>query len=69
MAGIAGEHFMARTGAEILIGKTADLPDPRPERGETFAFEASANIWEPQTRLRERQDWQQCDEPGEDIER
>jgi cell filamentation protein len=38
LAGVAGEHFMARTGAEILIGNTADLPDPRPERGDTFTF-------------------------------
>jgi cell filamentation protein len=46
MAGIAGEHFMARTGAEILIGNIADLSDPRPERGETFTFVASEDSWE-----------------------
>jgi len=35
------------TGAEFLIGKTADLPDPRPERCETFTFVASERSWEP----------------------
>jgi cell filamentation protein len=39
MAGIAGEQFMVRTATAILIGQTSDLPEPRPERGETFTFE------------------------------
>jgi cell filamentation protein len=39
MAGIAGEQFMARTATAILIGQTSDLPEPYPERGETFTFE------------------------------
>jgi len=39
MAGVAGEHFMARAGAQILIGNTPDLPNPRPERGETFILD------------------------------
>src|SRR5208282_1786273 len=38
MAGIAGEQFMARTTAEVLIGQASDLPTPRPSGGETFAF-------------------------------
>jgi len=41
LAGIAGEHFMARTGADILVGKTSDLPNPRPERGELLRVEPS----------------------------
>jgi cell filamentation protein len=59
MAGIAGEHFMARTGAEILIGNTADLPEPRPESGETFAFTAPENGWEQRTPSRQREERQQ----------
>jgi cell filamentation protein len=39
MAGIAGEQFMARTTTAVLIGRTSDLPEPRPARGETFTFE------------------------------
>jgi cell filamentation protein len=61
MAGVAGEHFMARTGAEILIGNTADLPDPRPERGERFTFAASDNSWEQRPPLRQWEDRQQRD--------
>jgi cell filamentation protein len=38
MAGIAGEHFLARTSSEILIGRTSDLPSPTPERGEMFTI-------------------------------
>jgi cell filamentation protein len=38
LAGVAGSQFMARTGHEILFGKTSDLPEPRPERGQTFAL-------------------------------
>jgi cell filamentation protein len=44
MAGIAGEQFMARTATAILIGQTSDLPELRPERGETFTFEPTP--WE-----------------------
>lgn len=39
MAGSAGDQFMARTGAEILIGQTSDLPSPMPARGEVFVYE------------------------------
>jgi cell filamentation protein len=35
-AGVAGDQFMARTRTEILFGRTADLPEPRPQHGETF---------------------------------
>jgi hypothetical protein len=42
MAGIAGEQFMARTATAILVGQTSDLPEPRPERGETFTFEPAS---------------------------
>ena len=70
LAGVAGEHFMARTSAEILIGNTADLPDPRPERGVTFTFKATEHSWEEQTRLRQREErHQRRDEPEQDIER
>jgi len=40
MAGMAGEHFLARTRSEILVGNTSDLPAARPERGENFVLEA-----------------------------
>jgi cell filamentation protein len=66
MAGMAGEHFMARTGAEILIGKTADLPDPHPARGATFTFAAPGNSWEQENRMRQRQDRQQRDRPEQE---
>jgi cell filamentation protein len=70
LAGVAGEHFMARTGAEILIGNTADLPDPRPERGDTFTFLAPEHSWEQQTRLRQREERHpRRDEPERDVER
>lgn len=39
LVGVAGEHFMARTASQILIGNTADLPDPRPESGQTFTLD------------------------------
>jgi cell filamentation protein len=42
-AGAAGDQFMARTRTEILFGRTADLPEPRPERGETFTMTAAQN--------------------------
>jgi cell filamentation protein len=41
LAGVRGDQFMARTQAEILFGRTADLPEPRPERGETFTVTAA----------------------------
>jgi cell filamentation protein len=42
MIGISrsGEHFMARNRSHILIGNTADLPRPVPERGATFTHVA-----------------------------
>jgi cell filamentation protein len=42
MAGTADDQFMARTATAILIGQTSDLPEPRPERDETFTFEPTA---------------------------
>jgi hypothetical protein len=42
MARIAGDHFMGRTSSHILIGRTGDLPDPRPRRGEMFAITPAA---------------------------
>ncbi len=39
LAGIAGDQFMARTQTAILIGKTSDLPDRRPEQGQEFTLE------------------------------
>jgi cell filamentation protein len=39
-AGAAGDQFMGRTQTEILFGKTPDLPEPRPERGEKFTVTA-----------------------------
>ena len=41
LAGIAGDQFMARTQTAILIGKTSDLPEHRPDRGEKFALTPS----------------------------
>jgi cell filamentation protein len=38
LAGVAGAHFMGRTSSQILIGKTVDLPEPRPQRHETFTI-------------------------------
>jgi cell filamentation protein len=38
MVGTAGEHFMARTRSQILIGNTSDLPAPRPRSHETFTI-------------------------------
>jgi cell filamentation protein len=37
-AGVAGDQFMARTGTEILFGRSADLPEPHPEQGESFTI-------------------------------
>jgi cell filamentation protein, protein adenylyltransferase len=41
LAGIAGDQFMARTDTAILIGKTSDLPQQRPDRGEEFTLTPS----------------------------
>jgi cell filamentation protein len=38
LAGVAGSQFMARTEHEILFGKASDLPEPHPERGQTFTL-------------------------------
>ena len=38
LAGVAGDQFMARTQTAILIGKTSDLPERRPEQGREFAL-------------------------------
>jgi cell filamentation protein len=38
-AGVAGDHFMARTQSQILIGNTADLPEPRPNTGDIFTLD------------------------------
>jgi cell filamentation protein len=43
LAGIAGDQFMARTQTAILIGKTTDLPEQRPEQGQEFTLEPS--VW------------------------
>jgi len=37
-AGVAGDQFLARTQTAILIGKTSDLPQPRPDQGEEFTL-------------------------------
>lgn len=39
LAGVAGDQFMARTQTAILIGKTSDLPEPRPKRGHEFTLQ------------------------------
>jgi cell filamentation protein len=41
MVSIAGEHFMARTESQILIGNTSDLPNPGPGKGQTFTLTAA----------------------------
>jgi cell filamentation protein len=38
LAGISGDRFMARTPAVILIGKTSDLPQRRPDQGQEFTL-------------------------------
>jgi cell filamentation protein len=55
MAGVAGEHFMARTRMEIIVGLAADLPRPWPATGESFAFEASRRCWDT-NRLHQREE-------------
>jgi cell filamentation protein, protein adenylyltransferase len=42
LAGISGEQFMARTDSEILFGRTTELPQPWPKRGESFSLRAHA---------------------------
>ena len=42
LAGIAGDNFMARTENAVFFGRTADLPEPQPGRGEIFHFGATA---------------------------
>jgi cell filamentation protein len=46
MAGFQSGYFMAHTGSQILIGTSSDLPEPHPERDQTFAFIASEKCWE-----------------------
>lgn len=43
-AGAAGDQFMGRTKTEILFGKVADLPEPRPARGETLRVTATSYV-------------------------
>jgi cell filamentation protein len=38
LAGISGSHFMATTQSQILVGFSADLPNPKPEIGDIFIF-------------------------------
>ena len=52
LAGTAGDQFMARTQTSILIGKTSDLPKPRPEQGREFALLPTS--WGDDRRSRER---------------
>lgn len=40
-AGTAGDQFIAHNQIAILFGKISDLPEPRPERGETFTVAAT----------------------------
>jgi cell filamentation protein len=57
MVGVQRDHFMARTGSEILIGNTSDLPNPHPARGEEFSFLPTASKrHEQQSDLEERKD-------------
>jgi cell filamentation protein len=51
LAGVNGDHFMARTGSDILIGQRSDLPTPQPNRGEVFHVEPSS--WPDQQRERD----------------
>lgn len=39
LVGINGEHFMARTTEQILIGDISDLPVPRPQSGQLFVLD------------------------------
>lgn len=38
LVGTAGEQFMGRAPDSIIVGRTADLPEPTPARGETFVL-------------------------------
>lgn len=38
MVGTAGDHFMARTRSQILIGNKSDLPVPHPRSHQTFTI-------------------------------
>lgn len=38
LVGTAGPNFMARTDAEILVGRSSDLPSPPPASGERFTM-------------------------------
>jgi hypothetical protein len=38
LAGIAGDQFMAQTQTATLVGKTSDLPQRRPDRGEEITL-------------------------------
>jgi cell filamentation protein len=49
-AGAAGEQFMGRTRTEILFGRIADLPEPRPAQGESFGVTATAYARYPERR-------------------
>lgn len=51
LAGVNSDHFMARTGSDILIGQRVDLPTPKPNRGEAFTVEPSR--WDVQQRERD----------------
>jgi cell filamentation protein len=62
MAGIAGEHFLARTSSEILVGRVSDLPAAEPKRGETFAIVPTAeNVKESRQHQTERQQREESD--------
>jgi cell filamentation protein len=41
LAGVGSDHFMARTGSDILIGRSADLPASQPKRGEVLRVQPS----------------------------
>jgi len=43
MAGVAGDHFMARSAHAVLIGQGHDLPSPIPRLGQEF--QATASDW------------------------
>ena len=43
MAGVAGDHFMARSAHAVLIGQAHDLPSPIPRLGQEF--QATASEW------------------------
>ena len=55
LAGAAGDQFMGRTRTEILFGKSADLPEPRPKPGETFLVTATAYARQEKRGMRRKQ--------------